>query len=207
VPPRCCCCRRRPPRHRHRAAAEAGSTSRWPSRHRWLRSWRWLGGGRCDCAGVSQVLCGMSLPQRTYHSGHVPDTLRSQGSTQAGWKVWLQGSKRTSWPRSKSSVQMEQPSVSLSAGSGSGEMAVEASAVWIVSVSSVTSLVATSADWACDKGRGPAPAISTSGGSSSSRSPNLTIGMVSSMARARPLARLWRGRPWPVRGPYRSGWR
>lgn len=48
----------------------------------------------------------------TYHNGHVPDTFNSHGSTHSGWNLWSQGRTRRSWPFSKSSVQMEQPSVS-----------------------------------------------------------------------------------------------
>ena len=40
--------------------------------------------------------------------GQVPEMLRSQGSTQRGWNLWLHGKTRTSSPRVKSSVQMEQ---------------------------------------------------------------------------------------------------
>lgn len=52
-------------------------------------------------------------------------------------------------------------------------------------------------------------AISTSVdfGSSGLFSPNLTMGIVSSMARANPLALLCRGLPMIFLGPYRSGWR
>lgn len=52
------------------------------------------------------------IDSRTYHSGQVPDTLISQGSIHCGWNLWLQGSTRTSSPRVKSSVHIEQPSLS-----------------------------------------------------------------------------------------------
>jgi hypothetical protein len=45
------------------------------------------------------------------HNGQVPDTLSSHGSTHSGWNLWLQGRTRTSSPRVKSSVHIEQPRV------------------------------------------------------------------------------------------------
>ena len=45
------------------------------------------------------------------HKGQVPETLSSHGSTHSGWNLWLQGRTRTSSPRLKSSVQIEQPRV------------------------------------------------------------------------------------------------
>jgi hypothetical protein len=44
------------------------------------------------------------------HKGQVPETFSSHGSTHSGWNLWLQGRTRTSSPRLKSSVQIEQPS-------------------------------------------------------------------------------------------------
>lgn len=83
------------------------------------------GGAEVDAAGVVLVhllsLCRFglqgvcweerveSLGLLTYHNGHVPLTLSSQGSTHSGWNLWLHGSTRMSWPFSKSSVQMEHP--------------------------------------------------------------------------------------------------
>lgn len=48
----------------------------------------------------------------TRHSGQVPDTFRSHGSTHSGWNLWSHGKTRRSWPFSKSSVQMEHPRLS-----------------------------------------------------------------------------------------------
>lgn len=44
----------------------------------------------------------------------MPETFTSQGSTQAGWNLWLQGKTRTSSPFVKSSVHIEQPGFSPS---------------------------------------------------------------------------------------------
>src|SRR5436305_50191 len=49
---------------------------------------------------------------KTHQSGHVPDTFNNHGSIQDGWNLWLHGKTRISSPRTKSSVQIEQPSPS-----------------------------------------------------------------------------------------------
>ena len=146
----------------------------------------------------------------------------------SGWNLWLQGRTRTSWPFVKSSVQTEQARP-LSA------FAMRSSVKWDVSASAAPGSVVTlpllvsicsfgPADvgeagcccaWAEASGtvRGDAISISLSCvvvGSldlRASLSPNLTMGMVSNMARAMPFALLCLALPTMFRGPYRSGCR
>lgn len=142
----------------------------------------------------------------------------------AGWKEWLHGRTRTSWPFSKSSVHIEQPRAfsSLVSDVDASCEPVAPAAVISRDVSGSSAGVAASplaggaSFFACACASVSSPsaeatdlvlASSTSVGlaRSSSLSPNLTIGIVSNMALARPLALLCLGLPNTFRGPYRSG--
>ena len=140
---------------------------------------------------------------------------------QAGWYLWWHGSTRTSSPVVKSSVQIEHPnsppageasalpSASSVAAVGSppdSPLTVVAGSFGRCSISVSTAAPVTSGTW-CTLDVPSSISISLSPDLTGSGSPNLTIGRVSSMALARPLARLCLGRPVepPARGPYLSG--
>ena len=159
----------------------------------------------------------------THHRGQVPETLTSHGSTHCGWNLWSQGRTLTSSPTVKSSVQMEQPTFSSPTGSdddvrvswGPLESAVSGSVVFVVFASGgAFSCRVASVPGSFGVGsvaRVPSPAALSSSCSGSGlvgrdESPNLTMGMVSRTARARPLARLCLGLPPKLGlGPYLSG--
>ena len=73
------------------------------------------GGGRAVLPSSAATVASTASPSAVRgrrsirHKGQVPETLSSHGSTHSGWNLWLQGSTRTSSPRLKSSVQIEQP--------------------------------------------------------------------------------------------------
>ena len=146
------------------------------------------------------------------HSGQVPLTFRSQGSMHAGWNLWSQGRTRRSWPTSKSSVQMLQPGMSSACpatcdvrgdSAAIPDLTDTASASMVLrSGSAVVFVVAPFLASTCS-----VDASSMSFCTVGSRSPNFTIGNVSNMAWAIPLARLRRGIPRTFRWPYSSGWR
>lgn len=188
----------------------------------------WVG---CCGAEIDATVGLISLCRRTekesvstYHSGHVPETFRSQGSMHSGWNLWLHGSTLTSWPFVKSSVQTEhaRPLSALASVevSPSGRLPV-AAAFSVVTFSEPSFPLVDSERGSCSVdglctctagGRfvGPSstsPPATCCSGLFSSLSPNLTIGMVSSIALAIPLALLCLGLPSMFLGPYRSGCR
>lgn len=151
----------------------------------------------------------------------MPLTFRSHGSTHAGWKRWSQGNTRMSSPLTKSSVQIEH-AVPLSdslIGAAAADVTAASSAwsggacvcvvVWLndrvrsfvealalveVVCSGFTAPISTSLVRRCSSSL---PFF----GTVESASPNRTMGIVSSIARAIPLARLCRGLPMILRGP------
>lgn len=101
----------------------------WPpdddSRHRWrvqtrsmLRFLHILSTKRHRAIVSVRGVGGPESNQLTYHVGQVEAIRNSHGSTHGGWNRWPQGSRRTSVPRAKSSIQMAQPSTDGSVGDG-----------------------------------------------------------------------------------------
>lgn len=156
----------------------------------------------------------ISISDRTYQRGQVPDTFISHGSIHSMWNWWLQGSTRRSWPLIKSSVQIGHEKLPAS-----GISVLASGAVGVGVGFSLSSGVGISDSWGVDIpmfpsawecSRSSAPTISTfllAASTSSFLSSNLTTGIVSNIARAIPRARLCRTRPAIRRGPYRSGLR
>ena len=157
----------------------------------------------------------------TYHNGQVPEMLINQGSIQVGWNLWSHGRTRTSSPTRKSSVQIEQPRCSwFGPCLASPPTGRALSRLWptvvIVVVSGIaaglglvsfcrflgvrgSSGIADNLALAYRSGDERDCCCSSSNAGSSLfggvGSPNFTMGIVSSTARARPLARLCRGLP------------
>jgi hypothetical protein len=108
-----------------------------PAAWRWKRwwwgwrEWRCVAGAGDDGGGGDDGVSatgGRLLRRSKRHSGHVPETLTSHGSTHGGWNWCWHGSTRTSSWRTKSSWQMPQLGV-YSGMRGEEVVAVAAAAV------------------------------------------------------------------------------